>query len=225
MLMYKLYNPNKKGTLILAGPRYGSHFLAQVVVDWLPADLKPVQGVGGHSEIGITEQRFFGVVNELDQVEQQLGYQTVIVNDQSAKMLMIAKPELFENWHIVRIIQDNKTHWFRSFWYFLLANDAKFQHHGTDQTVYHEDLSQQGQYTVSPNQMMIAGWNLNQTLLNQYIDCDEHIHYEALPKLETSVSWMANQYPDVPISEMFTNGTDIELMLKSWPLEVLSKIR
>lgn len=225
MSMYKLYNPNKKGTLILAGPRYGSHFLAQVVVDWLPADLKPAQGVGGHSEIGITEQRFFGVVNELDQVEQQLGYQTVIVNDQSAKMLMIAKPELFDDWHIVRIIHNDKVHWFRSYWYFLVTKDSQFGHHDVKVDVYQTHLDQHKKYTITAQQLMGVVWNLNQTLLNQYIDCDEQIEYEQLATLKTSVSWMANQYPDVPISEMFTNGTDIELMLQNWPKEVFSKVR
>lgn len=225
MSMYKLYNPNKKGTLILAGPRYGSHFLAQAIVDQLPEHLRQGAVIGSHSEMGITAQRFFGVIGELDYLNSQPGYQVAIVNDQSTKMMMIARPELFDSWHIVRIKHNDKVHWFKSFWYFLLNNNSQFQHHGTDPELYQKDLNQHGQYTITPEQLMTVGWNLNQPLLNQYIACDEHIEYQDLSSLETTVPWQSNQYPDVTIRDMFTNGTEVELMLQNWPKEVSSKVR
>lgn len=222
MLTFKLWDPAKKGTLILAGPRYGSHFLAQVIIDWLPNDLKPVQGIGGHSEIGITAQRFYGVINELSELKQQPGYQVAIVNDQSAKLWMIAQPELFNEWHIVRIIHNDKRHWFKSYWYFLSNRESGFNHHGTSSEIYTQHLKQHGPYTISPTQLMNAGWNLGQILTNQYINCDEHINYQDLPELDTSIEWQNNQYPDVDLSELFVNSDAIEKFLINWPKEIPS---
>jgi len=225
MSTFNLYNPAKKGTLILAGPRYGSHYLAQVVLDWLPVELKPVQGIGGHSEIGLTEQRFYGVFDEIDNLKEQTGYQVAIVNDQSAKMCMIACPELFRDWHIVRIIHNDKLHWFKSYWYFLINKDPGFAHHGTSAEVYKQHLDQYGPYTITPTQLMNTGWNLGQLLTNQYISCDEHIEYQELLNLDTNIAWKHNGYPDVELSQLFANSDVIEKLLTNWPKEIPSAIR
>lgn len=225
MLTYKLYNPSKKGTLIIAGPRYGSHFLAQVVVDWLPAELKPEQDVGGHSEIGITDQRLFGVSDEIATLVQQPGYQVAIVNDQSAKLWIMSQPDLVKDWHIVRIIHNDKLHWFKSYWYFLMNSDSRFEHHGTSQSVYKEHLGQHGQYTITPNQIMSTGWILSQTLLNQHISCDEQIDYQELAGLDTNVQWQGNEYLNIELPRLFTNSDVIEKLLTNWPKEIPSAIR
>lgn len=223
MSTFKLYDSTKKGTLILAGPRYGSHFLAKVVLDWLPVELRPEQYIGGHSELGITNERFHGVINELDFLKEQSGYQVAIVNDVSAKLWMIAHPESFsKDWHIVRIMYNDKCRWFISYWYFLIKNKLQFGHHGTDADVYKQDLAQHGPYTITPNDIMNVSSALTQVLMNQHIECDEHIDYQELQGLNTNVQWIGNQYLDIKMSELFTNAESVEKFLTNWPKETYS---
>lgn len=221
----KFYNPSKKGTLILAAPRYGTHFLAQVIVDLIPAVSRPWQGIGEHSEIGITKQQFCGIEEELDYFNQQSGYQVVIANDLAAKMWMMTYPGRFDDWHVVRITHDNKVQWFISYWYFLIKHELEFGHHGTSRNVYKQHMDQYGPHTISSDQMMIVLWSLSQTLLNQHISCDEHVDYQELAGLDTNVQWQRNEYLNIELSELFTNSDVIEKLLTNWPKEIPSAIR
>lgn len=215
MSAFKFHDLSKKGTLVLAGPRYGSHFLAQVISNQLYGG-----EIGTHSELGLAEQMFYQVVNEVLELEQQPNYQVAIVNDYSAKLAIVSDPARFANWHIVKITHNDKLRWFKSYWYFLLNQGQGFEHHGTDQSVYQLHQAQTGQCTITHKQMEIITWNLCRLLINQHIACNEQIDYSELSKLETKVPWKDNKYPDISLSEMFSNSTELEKLLTNWPKEL-----
>lgn len=215
MSTFNLYDLSKKGTLVLAGPRYGSHFLAQVITNQLSAGK-----IGTHSELGLTEQMFYKVYEEVDNLEQCTGYQVAIINDYSAKLAIVSDPARFANWHIVKITHNNKLRWFKSYWYFLLNQGQGFGHHGTEQDVYQLHQAQTGQHTITQEQMGIITWNLCRLLINQHIACNEQIDYSELSKLETNVLWRENNYPDTSLSELFSNSDALEKLLTNWPKEL-----
>lgn len=226
MSTFKLYDPAKKGTLILAGPRYGSHFLAQVIHNKLTSTDLYESSLICEAELGHKSYHFVTAIDELKHLEQQNGYQIAILNVLPSKLMLVAYPALAKDWHIVRITHDNKVHWFKSYWYFLVANNPKFDHHSTSIDVYENFLKEIGKIELTDQMVNDTTSLLSQTLVNQHIDCDEHIRYTDLPFLSNeSVLWKQNNYPNLDITEMFTNSEEFNQLLTNWPKEVLSAIR
>lgn len=230
--MYNLFNLEKKGTLVLASYRYGAHYLANKISDLLPLSVRPGANHRGldfglfHLTLGDTFFRWTKFNNN-----PQPNYQIVVANHFSAKLLMLSNPELFDDWHIVRIVHNDKIRWFRSYWYHLVLAQPEFKHHGTNTASYQQDLNLHKKYNIDTTQFVSIMSALGQGLINQDISCDEHVFYEDLPLIQSNLPsgpdshWQPNQYPDVPLREMFEDGTYIENLMSNWPKEVLSKIR
>lgn len=218
-----LYDLNKQGTIILANSRYGSHFVAKVV-EYL---LKSQHTVTRYGEFGLADETFSGIELEIINLEKQSGYKIAIINDQMPKALVIAKPELLDNWHVVRIMHNNKLRWFLSYWFFLMSKSPGADHHNTKQQVYLDQIDSQQPVELSIWQIKMLCSVLNQSIINQQIPCNYQLEFDDLPNyaIGSEVAWLGNDYPDVELSKLFSNSDVIEKLLTNWPKEIPSAIR
>jgi hypothetical protein len=223
MLTSNLWDLNKQGTIILANSRYGSHFVAKVIEHLL----KNQHTVTRHGELSLADESFVGIEAEMNGLENRPGYKIAIINDQLPKALVIAKPQLLDNWHVVRIMHNNKLRWFLSYWFFLMSRGPGADHHNTKQQVYLDQINTQQPVELSVWQIKMLCSTLNQTIINQQISCDFQLEFDDLADyaVGSDVAWLGNEYPNMQLSELFTNSEVIEKLLTNWPKEIPSAIR
>ena len=223
MLTSNLWDLNKQGTMILANSRYGSHFVAKVIEHLL----KNQHTVTRYGEVSLADESFSGIEAEMSGLENQPGYKIAIINDQLPKALVIAKPQLLDNWHVVRIMHNNKLRWFLSYWFFLMSRSPGADHHNTKQQVYLDQINAQQPVELSVWQIKMLCSTLNQTIINQQISCDFQLEFDDLADyaVGSDVAWLGNEYPNMQLSELFTNSEVIEQLLTNWPKEIPSAIR
>jgi len=189
--------------------------------------LKSQCTVTRYGELGLADEVFGSIEAEMADLENQPGYKIAIINDQMPKALVIAKPELLNNWHVVRIMHNSKLRWFLSYWFFLMAKSTGADHHNTKQQVYLDQIHAQQPTELSVWQIKMLCSTLNQTIINQQISCDFQLEFSDLSSyaIGSEVAWLGNEYPDIKLSDLFTNSDVIEKLLTNWPKEIPSAIR
>lgn len=116
-----LYSPDRRGTLLLGSYRMGTHFLQQ-----LGAHQARAAGVIAveHAELEQDPEAHVYSADDwlpryLCQLAQSPGYHLVIINHQRHKSALIDRSDILKDWHVVRVIEQDKTRWFKSFFFFL----------------------------------------------------------------------------------------------------------
>lgn len=225
----RLWNPDRKGTLIIGDPRTGTHFLQRIVQDRVAGlreveinheiDLAPIKGLPG------------SVRHTLIAAAQRDSYQIAIINKANAKIELLSDPAVLDQWHVIRLTRRDKVSWFRSWGLFFLhqksevnvapstANDDdRMLHHGTPESIYRQALVQHGPVIIDNRAVDEACGSLCLHAIGKLIAVDEEIDYEDLPNLQSEHTWWkANHYPDVSMEEMFVNWKEIQALLEYWP--------
>lgn len=235
----RLFNPDKVGTMIVACPRFGSHYLELLVEERVNDHFKRwSESPGVHSlrEIFADDNmpgdndpgRF---LQAIEKYHDRPGYHTVIINSSLPKIVLMTRPDILARWHVVRITHVDKLRWFVSWWLFFMheksvwANSKqaaarpteRFRHFGTSQETYDRALSNAPTYTLTTSNL----WNIQASLfshrVNDYMPADEQVDYADLKYIYTvTAEWKANQYPDIDLDQWFTNADLVRVMLNMY---------
>lgn len=219
----RLWDPHKKGTLIISDPRAGTHFLQRTVADMVSQH----QAVVRNDEIDLEPTKNWpgSVGRTLTGLAQRPEYQVAIINSVVAKNELIAHPDLTVNWHLIRLTRRDKIGWFRSWALFFLHEQSEhnqgpsgpLQHHGTSQETYLQSLASLGPIKIDGEGIKHIGGNLSLHVLCKMVPVDEEIDYDDLAALETQYTrWKANRYPEVALDRLFANWSELEPLLISW---------
>lgn len=224
----RLWNPDRKGTLIVGDPRTGTHFLQRIVRDRV-ADLQQVQ-VNHEIDLAPIKGWPRSVRDTLAAMAQRDSYQIAIINSATAKVELISDPAALDQWHVIRLTRRDKISWFRSWALFFLHQksevhtsaaasgpDDRMLHHGTPETSYRQALEQHGPVIIDSRAVDEACGSLSLHVLAQLMAVDEEIDYEDLPALQSEHTWWkGNQYPDIAMHDMFVNWQEIRAVLENW---------
>lgn len=224
----RLWNPDRRGTLIVGDPRTGTHFLQRIVRDRV-ADHR---GVQVNHEIDLAPIRGWprSVRTVLEQLASQDSYQIAIINSATAKVELISDPAALERWHVIRLTRQDKVSWFRSWALFFLhgrsevnaaapatGQDDRLLHHGTPEASYREGLARHGPVMIDSRAVDEACGSLCLHVLAKLIAVDEEIDYEDLPGLQSEHTWWkGNEYPDITMQDMFVNWQEMRPVLEHW---------
>lgn len=224
----QLWNPDKRGTLIVGDARTGTHFLQRVIADRVVLD----RSVRCNDEIDIGWQAYWPrtVRAALDALEDDRAYQVAIVNGVVAKNELIAHPSAIEHWHVIRLTRRDKVGWFRSWGLFFMHENSEynqqqrvdlqsgfFLHHGTSSDAYLSSLQRRGPIVLGAQDIEQIGGHVSLHVLSKLIAVDEEVDYDTLPALQSdNAHWKGNQYPDIDLAMFFENWPEIEAMLAGW---------
>lgn len=226
-----LWNPDRRGTLIISDPRCGTHFLQRVTSD----RVQEHGSVDRNGEIDIpkTPTRLqVGQLNEnlpiapqLAALEMKSAYQVGIVNSISAKLELLADPSLLRSWHVIRLTRRDKVGWMRSWVLFFLHPNSdlystlgdRLMHHGTGIEHYTETLRRSGAFELTTQVIKDIVGSLTLHTISPVIPVDEEIDYDQLPGLQTENNpWKGNDYPDLPMDVMFSGYARLQPLLENW---------
>lgn len=216
-----LWNPSRRGTLIISDPRSGTHFLQRIVAD----RVGPYQIVETNSEIDKKPENQTWLAKTLNSLAARPAYQVAIVNSVNAKTELLADLSLLEHWHVIRLTRRDKVGWMRSWAFFFLhpgsevySTEAnRLLHHGTSAQSYIETLRQVGPIDLDAAMIKNIAGNLCLHSLSLLIPVDEEIDYDDLPGLESEHTWWkGNDYPDLPMQALFTHYDRIQSLLEAW---------
>lgn len=216
-----LWNADRRGTLIVSDPRFGTHFLQKIVADRVRSN----RGVDAHSEIDRLPETQASIDRTLARLAGQSNYQVAIVNSVNAKTALLADPDLMAAWHVIRLTRRDKVGWMRSWALFFLhpasevasTHEHPLLHHGTPARSYIENLHQLGPVELNPAVIKDIVSNLCLHALSLLIPADEEIDYDDLPGIQSEHTWWkGNDYPDLPMQSLFTGYDRIEPLLRAW---------
>lgn len=218
----RLWNPDRRGTLIVGDPRFGTHYLQSIVRDHVSAT-RPYDQNGEIDLAPIVNWPRF-VRDKLQEMESRESYQIAIVNSVVAKTELIAHPEMLDRWHVIRLTRKDKISWFRSWALFFMhehsehnSGRASLLHHGTPQDAYVQSLADHGPVLLDAQNINQVGGNLGLQVLSFLVSADEEIDFDDLPGLQTQHTWWkGNHYPDMGMDEMFSNYQEVEALLRLW---------
>lgn len=224
----KLWDPNKRGTLIVGDPRTGTHFLQRVIADLVAAD----RAVASNDEIDIQWQAHWPrtVRAALESLAQGDAYQIAVVNSVIAKAELIAHPAALDHWHVIRLTRRDKVGWFRSWALFFMHENSEhnqlqsvdltsgyFLHHGTASETYLSMLERSGPIVLGEQDIKQIGGNVSLHVLSKLVAVDQEIDYDDLPALQSAdAHWKGNRYPDIDLAKFFENWGEIQAMLAGW---------
>lgn len=221
-----LWQPDRKGTLIVSDPRFGTHFLQRIIADAVARE-RPVEK---NDEIDLAPIQGWpqSVRSVLERLGDRESYQVAIVNSVVAKNELIAHPEALAQWHVIRLTRRNKIGWFRSFGLFFMHEHSELNstpeqrtsrllHHGTPQEDYLDSLASQGPMIIDAQTVNQIGGNLSLHLLSKLVAVDVEVDYDDLPGMQSEHTWWkGNQYPDMAMDQMFADWSEIEPILANW---------
>lgn len=226
-----LWNPDRRGTLIISDPRCGTHFLQRAVI----SQVTPHRPIDRNGEIDIpkkTPQLQVGEYYEnlpigpqLAALEKKSAYQVGIVNSISAKLELLADPALLAPWHVIRLTRHDKVGWMRSWVLFFLHPKSalystlgdSLMHHGTGIEHYTETLRKSGAFELTPQVIKDIVGSLTLHTISPLIEVDEELDYDQLPHLQTEDNpWKGNDYPDLPMDVLFSSYDRIQPLLEHW---------
>lgn len=207
--MIQLSNPVKVGTLILSYYRRGTHFLRDVVAHETPGAIK-------YDEICNN-----GEIDQLISLTNEPGYKVCILNNTISKFFLASDSELQKQWHIINLTRKDTLAHFMSYWFWRqnpmdnrFNDTCVFKHHATPPDVYADAVkaSPKVHYSIQN----IIPW-LQGQLINTYITADVTLDYAQLPLLaNNNVTWQANCYDAIKLSDIFLNHEEIEQFLTNF---------
>jgi hypothetical protein len=204
-----LYDFNKKGTLVLSYYRSGTHYLQDAIVAALPKSRR------------FDEICNDGTVDQLLKTDNQ--YMVAIMNSVEPKFNLVAHPEILDDWHVVKLTRRNKVQHFISYWFWeqntmqqRFDDTGKFKHHGTDNIAYTSAITQKQHYDISA----VKNW-LQEQLVLEFLPYNYTIDYDDLHivGLDTTIRWQPNQYGNIALTDLFTNGDEIQDLLENFKYE------
>lgn len=226
MRQVDLWNTERRGTLIISDPRFGTHFLQKIVAD----RVRPYRAVEQQNEIDIQPADVAPIGHTLAQLAARAPYQVAIVNSVNAKTELLADPGLLESWHVIRLTRRDKVGWMRSWALFFLhpasevssTNRDRLLHHGTPAQSYIENLHRWGPVELDAAVIKDIASNLCLHTLSLLIPADEEIDYDELPDLQSEhTRWKANDYPDLSMQALFSGYDRVGPLLKYWTAQTM----
>jgi len=226
----RLWNNDRRGTLILADHRFGSHFLQAVIVDRMAGACQSL-GLGLCENWTVSTPSWLvdrrEIETRLELFTNGPGYSCLIVNDALEKIAIAARPDLLSRWHVIRLVREDKIKWFISYWFYLHHKESDryrqrhraegFHHHNTPRDNYEVWIRNNGRMRLDGRDILDLQTSLACHLINLDIAADHEIEYEQLADLATAkVAWQANQYPSDRLEDMFENADLLEGLLKLW---------
>jgi len=213
-MLYSLWDPKKRGTLIFSTYRCGTHFLQQVLEDSIKNSIKPVSNetysvtILGEFHADFTQLNF-DYLNS-----SQADYTIGIVNSSYAKFFLTTDSRL-DNWHVVHLTRNDKVSHFISEWVWRqnYNGEQKFKHHGGASQDYRELLNNPVLYDLEK----VVDW-LKEELINYHIPNTIQVDYSQLPSFELfRGQWQPNQY-NLQLADLFTNHIEIEHLLTNFKI-------
>ena len=202
-----MYNLDKKGTLVLSYYRSGTHYLQDTIVASLPLS-----------------KRYDEICNNGTTQLQRTDtcYMVAIMNSVEPKFDLIAHPELLQDWHVVKLTRKDKVQHFISYWFWeqntmqqRFDDTGKFKHHGTDSQAYKSFINEPQHYSISA----VKNW-LQEQLILEFLPYDYSIDYNDLHTIGNSpIKWQPNQYGNLTLCDLFTNGKEIQDLLENFKYE------
>jgi len=205
----QLYDLKKRGTIIVASPRSGSHYLQDVI------------------EILLRMQQIPYVIQ--DQLNGRDIYQDIntgngkyhigIANDPESKEKLMQQTKHLKEWHVIRLTRSDITSWAISCYFMFhkssfsnqVTNDAKFLHSGTQRSVYQEHLDQCPSYPLN-----LLLYQMGNRLRTYNVPCDVCVDYADLATCFQHICpWRLNDYPEIILERDFKNGPRVREMLES----------
>jgi hypothetical protein len=205
----QLYDLKKRGTIIVASPRSGSHYLQDVI------------------EILLRMQQIPYVIQ--DQLNGRDIYQDIntgngkyhigIANDPESKEKLMQQTKHLKEWHVIRLTRSDITSWAISCYFMFhkssFANPViahpEFLHNGTQQSVYQEHLDQCPIYSLH-----LLLHEIGNRLQTYDVPCDVSIDYADLATcFQHVLVWRPNDYPEIVWERDFKNGALVREMLES----------
>lgn len=130
----RLINPSRRGTMIIGAYRLGSHFLHDLCCSRAREqglDVVAHDELVGPSGAGTDPEVF---LQQLISIVSAPGYHVLVLNELNQKSDLLSNPVVLDDWHVIRLIDDDKQRWFKS-WFFYL--------HSSDQLKHMQDLVDQ----------------------------------------------------------------------------------
>jgi hypothetical protein len=208
----KLFDKNKKGTLIVSYYRSGTHFLSSLI----------------NEKVDFAKSGFVGeLVADIDfrVIHSKIAnvYQIAILNATDPKFDLVAHPWMIADWHVIKLTRTNKVNHFIS-WYFWMKNfeqneTFKFKHNSASSSDYLNYMSSQTEkiyYDINK----IKSW-ISEQLITYFVKCDEVIDYDELKYLTSEncvTKWSPNDYANITLYDIFSNAEEIEKLLANFKL-------
>lgn len=219
----RLWNPKKKGTLIIGSPRFGTHFLKNLVVHTV-----------GEKNCSRFPENFDIHDNNLfplefhDRMQKAVLldlYSVLIINDTWQKLMLLSNAKLLDSWHTIRVTHMDKIRWFISYWCYFRdrhsklvdKENGKFYHHATPSDFYSRYISTDSKIPLNRNDILAALSSLNEHTVSYGIEVDEEIDYSNLKNFQNNeIRWLENQYPTLNLEDMFSNVAGLKKILTLW---------
>ena len=206
-----LFDLNKKGTLIISTYRSGTHFLHDYIADVL-----------GNEHVSLCDEICNdNTINQLIKLTSSDNnqYKVAILNNKMPHYYLFNNKELLQQWHVVRLTRNDKSHHFISHWFWkqnfkdndfsIDVTDFIFQHHGTDNQTYVEHMPKKTQFDIAD----LIVW-LQEQLSIFHIKSDVSIDYSELKDYSSNnIQWKPNQYNNIRLEDLFTNHDEIKILL------------
>jgi hypothetical protein len=203
-----LYNLDKKGTLVLSYYRSGTHYLQDVIISLLPRSNRCGEICND------------GTIEQLLKIDK--NYLVAIMNSVEPKFNLVAHTEVLNEWHVIKLTRRNKVQHFISYWFWeqntmqqRFNDTGKFKHHGTNNSVYALGLIQLQYYPISA----VKSW-LQEQLVLEFLPYNYTVDYDDLPAVgQELIEWQPNEYGNITLNDLFTNGTEIQDLLENFKYE------
>ena len=138
------------------------------------------------------------------------------------KFNLVAHTEVLNEWHVIKLTRRNKVQHFISYWFWeqntmqqRFDDTGKFKHHGTNNSVYALGLIQLQYYPISA----VKSW-LQEQLVLEFLPYNYTVDYDDLPAVgQELIEWQPNEYGNITLNGLFTNGTEIQDLLENFKYE------
>jgi len=203
----QLYDLKKRGTIIVASPRSGSHYLQDIIAILLRMQQIPY----------VIQDQLNGRDIYQDINTGNGKYHIGIANDPESKEKLMQQTKHLEEWHVIRLTRSDIISWAISCYFmfqknsFATTTNPEFQHSGTQQSVYQEHLDQ---CPIYPLHLLLP--EMGNRLQTHDVPCGVSIDYADLATCFQYVCpWRPNDYPEIVVERDFANGVLVKQMLES----------
>lgn len=232
----RLINPSRRGTMIIGAYRLGSHFVHD-----LCCSRAREQGldVVAHDELvgpsgAETDPEVF--LQQLISIVSAPGYHVLILNELNQKSDLLDRPIMLNDWHVIRLIDDDKQRWFKSWFFYLQSKlhlqrmpdltDQRTQLDGLEVLVerldgiehYYDEFSLYYIKSWSKN----TGYYVDQSLYNTEISKVRTILHHGTPEevYRSFFKLMGGTIPIKQVLEQLTHAVNNQLVSMALPVDV-----
>lgn len=210
-----LWDPKKRGTLILSSYRSGTHYLQQIIWHSISTAHKDYL-VLPHGEFHPDGSELN--IDDLNNLKSD--YTIAILNSGYAKFFLTNTTKL-DGWHLVHLTRNDKVSHFISEWIWRQNPEdqqgytmQKFKHHNGKKQDYDELLNHKIHYDLTK----VIEW-LKEDLINYCLPNTTRIDYSQLKFIAPyNCPYQPNRH-GLRLSDLFTNHAEIEGLLANYKIQ------